>query len=247
MFTGVGYALDMIIATDNTPGEPWVNGGGTEFDPVKPGIELEIYKAIAEILNLNIEFRRLPWKLCLQQLEHGKVDGIFPASFKEERLKLGVYPMKNGSVDTFRKTRDNAYYLYKTKDDPITWNGKEFKHISGPMGAPLGWAVVDDLIKMNLDIKEVPVHVKTLEMLLSGRLNGFVCLESVFDSYISNEPDKYKDIVKVSPSIWEKPYYLMLSHQFVQNNPDLAEKIWNEISNFKSTIEFQKINLKYTN
>lgn len=105
--------------TDNTPGGHYINGGGTGFHPEKPGVEIELYRMVGVKLGLDIRFRRLPWNLCLKQIQHNKVDGVFPASFKPGRTKIGVYPMKNGRVDPGRRTRNNAYYLYTLKSEAL--------------------------------------------------------------------------------------------------------------------------------
>lgn len=238
-------AKPLTWVTDDTPGDPYIIGGGTHFDSDLPGIEIELYREVAKQLNLDVTFKRMPWKRCLVLIEHNKVEGVFPASFKEKRMKLGVYPMKDGRVDTTRKTRNNAYYLYKIKSSPITYNGSSFENVSGMIGVPIGWAIVDDLKKMQVSVKELPVHENSLDMLVQKRINGFVCLETVFDGYIKRNPAQYSDIVKVSPPIREKPYYLIQSHAFVDANPELARKIWDTILTIKESEAFNRIVDKY--
>lgn len=249
MFSGCFFSLasaePLIWVTDNTPGDPYIIGGGTNFSTDLPGIEIEIYRLVAKQLNLDVKFKRMPWKRCLQLIEHNQVQGVFPASFKEKRMKIGGYPIKDGQVDTTRSTRNNAYYLYKMKSTPISFNGSSFENVSGMIGVPIGWAIVDDLKKLQVTVKELPVHENSLDILVQKRINGFVCLETVFDSYIKRNPTKYSDIVKVSPPIWEKPYYLIQSHAFVNANPELARNIWDTILAIKESVTFNSIVDKY--
>ena len=242
----ISSSQELIWATDNTPGGYYINGGGTTFNEEKPGIEIELYQMVGQKLGLTIVFKRYPWNRCLELIQKNKVDGVFPASFKEERMKIGVYPMSAGKIDPSKKSRDNAYFLYKLRSDPITWNGQNFINNIGSIGAPFGWAIVDDLKKKNISVIELPINTNTVNLLIHKRLQGFVCLETVFDSYIHNNFKEFSNIVKVTPPIWEKPYYLMLSHQFVVGNLKSAETIWNTIRDIKKSNGFKNLIKKYT-
>lgn len=240
------FAEPLLLVTDNTPGGNYITGDGTTFDDERPGIEIELYKMVAEKLNLQLTLKRMPWKLCLQQLEYNKVDGIFPASFNIDRMKTGHYPMKGGLVDPSRKTRNNAYYLYTMRGSPLSWNGSDFNGLSGSIGVPQGWAIAEELKNKGVPIKELPLHNKTPDLLVLKRLQGFICLETVFDYYLEHEPkNKYKNIVKEKLPIWKKPYYLMLSRQFVEKEPETAENIWNAIKEIKKTEAFSRLVNKY--
>ena len=235
----------LVWVTDDTPGGNYIIGGGTTFQEDKPGMEIELYRLAAEKLGIELQLKRMPWKMCLKQLEHDQVDGVFPASFKPERMEIGVYPMKDGKVDPTRRTRNNSYYLYKLKSSPAEWDGESFHDLSGMVAAPGGWAIIEDLKKMNVSVKEVPIHANSPDLLLQNRVEGFICLETVFDGYLKRRPEKYKNIVKVKKPIWEKPYYLMLSRKFVRERPELAQKIWDTIYGIKQSDDFSAIVDKY--
>jgi polar amino acid transport system substrate-binding protein len=42
------------------------------------------------------------------------------------------------------------------------------------------------------------------------------------------------------PPLIEKPYYLMLSHQFVATEPALAERIWRTIAQVRNSPAYRK-------
>ncbi len=241
------FAEPLVWVTDDTPGGHYIIGSKPGFDREKPGIEIELYQMVAQDLGLEIRFERMAWARCLYMIEQNRVDGIFPASFKPDRMKIGVYPMADGSVDSSRKTRNNAYYLYKMKQTPLSWDGSQFTQAAGVIGVPLGWAIVDDLKKRDLFIQEVAIEKTVPNLLIHGRLQGFVCLETVFDAYLDRRPETYGGIVKIDPPIWEKPYYLMLSHEFAARHPKLAEKIWNAIRDIKKSDRFDRLLKKYLN
>lgn len=135
-------SLSLLLATDDTPGNPWIMGGGLYFQKDLPGIEIELYRQIARQLGLELKMVRMPWKRCLFELKAGLLDGVFPASFNPERLKIGVFPFKNGKVDQTRKSRDSTYCLYRLKSSPVTWKDGELVNLEQmprpTIGAPLG-------------------------------------------------------------------------------------------------------------
>jgi len=241
LWGSAAWAEPLVWVTDDTPGGYYIVGGGASFEKEKPGVEIELYRMVAKKLNLDIRFKRLPWKHCLYLIEQNRVDGIFPASFKSERMKIGAYPMKGKTVDTSRKTRDNAYYLYKLKKNPIGWNGTAFAHVSGHVGVPGGWSIAGDLKSKYDFIIEDHINGNTPNLLVHGRLQGYVCLSTVFDAYLNRQPEAFGSIVKVQPPVSLKPNYLMLSREFVSIHPQLAEKIWDTIREIKKSWEYTRM------
>ena len=242
-------ATKLLLATDDTPGNPWIMGGGSQFDPHLPGIEIELYRLVAARLDLELKMIRIPWKRCLADLKQGRVDGIFPASFKPERLALGAYPMRNGLVDSSRKSRDGAYYLYTHQSAPLRWNGQQFINLHlmarKTIGVPLGWSIASDLHRLEIDLLEKARPADLLEILNKGGLAGVVCLDTVMDTYIAQTPHRFTEIVKTHPPVAEKAYYLMLSRPFVTRYPALSQNIWDTIAAIKAEDAFSNIVQRY--
>jgi polar amino acid transport system substrate-binding protein len=228
-------AKPLVWATDDTPGGHYIIGGGPEFQKKKPGIEIELYRMVAEKLGLDLVFKRFSWQQCLFLIKTNRVDGIFPASFKPERLAIGSFPMAGEKIDESRKTRNNAYYLYQLKTGPVIWNGTAFSPDHPvTIGVPEGWAIVDEAEKIFGTVIKELVNPRTPNLLVHKRLDGFICLETVFDAYLSGKA-AYSGVVKTGPPIWKKPYYLMLSRNFCASQPGLSEKIWDAIRDIKQT------------
>ena len=239
------FAEPLIWATDDTPGGYYIVGGGSDLDKDHPGVEIDLYRRVAEKLGIDIQIKRFPWKRCLSLIEQNRVDGIFPASFKSKRMKIGVYPMSGKTLDLNRKTRDTAYFLYKLKSNNITWDGNTFSNVNGSIGVPRGWAIVDELKKKGVQIIELDINKRTPMLLTHKRLQGFVCLETVFDHYIDNNPSVFSNIVKVHPFVKDKPYFLIFSHKFVNKFPKLSEKIWDTLHDIKQTKWYSDLVDKY--
>lgn len=243
-------AASLLLATDDTPGNPWIMGGGSDLQKDSPGLEIELYRLVAKELNLDLEIVRLPWKRCLSDLKHDRVDGIFPASFKPERLSLGLYPTKNGKIDPSRKSRDSAYFLYTMMDSPLGWDGRSFVNLNlmerQTIGVPLGWSIASDLRRLGVDLLEKPRPLDLLAILEKGGIAGVVCLDTVMDAYIAQSPNRFRKLRKVVPPVVEKAYFLMLSHAFVSEHPDLSQKIWDTIAAIKESDGFKTLLIRYT-
>ena len=242
-------AVTLHLASDDTPGSPWVMGDGAHFQTGAPGIEIELYQLMARRLNLELSMIRMPWKRCLADLKTGRLDGIFPASFKPERMSLGVYPMRDGNVDMQRKSRYSAYYLYVREGSPLGWDGRSFVNLNRldrqTIGAPLGWSIVTDLQRMGIDVLEKPRPVELLTILKNGGIAGVVGLDTVIDAYLSQLPDRFSTIRKVYPPVAEKAFFLLLSHAFVEKHPTLANQIWDTIAEIKQEPAFRAILDRY--
>jgi len=241
----IGAPLKKITLVYEIKPNPPFYLGKKMIDWNRPGITLEVIKLLERKLNIEVDFERLPWAIGLEKVKNNEVDGIFHASFKEQRLKVGVYPMRNGQPDTNRRLMTQSYFLYKRKNSPLQWDGNTFTNLVGTIGVINDYAVVGDLKDMNIEVEEVSTQLVNLRRLVQGRVAGIAGLELMNDFHINARPEEFKEIVKVYPPIAQKPYYLMLSHELVGENPDLAEAIWDAIQDIRVSEEYFQIAKKY--
>jgi polar amino acid transport system substrate-binding protein len=236
-----------LFATDILPDPPYIIGEGTDFDQDKPGIEIELYQLVASKLNISIKFVRLPWKRALIQLKQGKIDGLFPANFQKKRMQIGAFPMENDQIISSLNVRKSIYHLYKHEESSLFWDGVTVKgvDIDSPVYAPLGWLIVDDMTQMGVPVEGIHDMSRAFKLLAANRIAGVVCPDTVADFYMDAAPENYLDIVKLDPPIKEKLYYLMLSHPFVQQYPELANKIWKTITEIKDSEQYRHLFEKY--
>ncbi len=218
-------------------------GNGTAI-PEEPGIAVEMVRRIeTRVPNLRIIFSRKPWARCLAELESGAVDAIFSSSFKADRLKLGVYPMKDGKDDRRYRIDTKSYSLYTLRDSASKWDGKRFDNFQQGVLALRGYAIVDELKKQEVAVKEVNRADDAFRMLLAGRADGFAHLTE-FGDYLIKGKSEFARIVKVAPPIMVKDYYLQISHQFVARHPALAPVIWKALADIRQA-EAEQLEVKY--
>ncbi len=237
--------VTLVFAFQDVDNFPYEIGDGESIDPQKPGITIELLQLVAQRLHFTIEYKRLPWKRCFLEMQKGTVDGVFSASFKPERLEAGAYPMQAGEVDENRKTFSMTYTLYARAGTDIRWNGSAFATPPKKIAAIRGYSIVADLTNMGLTVEEVKDTYVALKWLKAEMFDAAALLELSGDAALTQYRDEFAGIEKVSPPLTTRDYYLMLSHQRVQQSPALAEDIWNAIKIVRESEEFQRIMLRY--
>jgi len=199
----------------------------------KPGAAVELVKFLEqEIPDLKIEFYRYPWKQCLLKLKAGEIDGAFNGSFTKARLDVGTYPWKNGAVDDTRRLTTMSYHFYKLKGSPFSWDGTKVSGLNGKIGTPLAFSIEGDLKSMGLNIlsaREIQVNFSNL---LRNKVDA-IALQSVTGDYHLSTKSGLSSVEKVQPELKNKAYYLMLSKQFYEQNPELSEQIWDAIAKLR--------------
>jgi polar amino acid transport system substrate-binding protein len=237
--------IALVYDTDENP--PFIDGVGTDIDARKPGFIIELVRAAAAHSGIAITLTRVPWARGLELVEAGDADGIFMSSYTEDRLRYGVYPMKDGRPDTTRKLTDLSYWFYARKDSGVTWDGKTLANLQAPIGATTGYAVVPLLEKLGFRVETDPNHLRNLHKLAGGEIDAYAELQAHVDGLIKKYPAMFQSIVKLEPAIRTTPYYLMFSRTFYAARPTDAERFWDAIGWVNGQAAFQDmVREKYT-
>lgn len=236
--------VNFRICYEDVSQPPYYFGAGTEIPSEKPGIYIDISDILQQRLNLNIQHFRAPWKRCLAMLRKNAVGAVYGASFKEDRLVIGRYPMAGGKVDEERRITTKSYSLYRNAEAKIRWDGAVLDHNQGQIGAPLGYSIIPFLEKHGAKVVTRWTTESGLDLVSLGRLQSFAAQDPAADALIIENPHKYRNVVKVVPPLQTKSYYMMISHGFYQQMPKLAEEIWNTIALIRNE-ELPKLYVKY--
>jgi len=211
---------------------------GTGLKPASPpGVSLDILNKISNDLNFEIEYVRRPGRRILHELKEKQLDAAFIFSYKPEREEFGVFPMKEGKPDGDKRLTVLSYVLYKMAGSELDWDGEKFINLRGVIGANSGYSIVKDLKKKGIKVEEARSTKNNFTKLRSGRIDGVADQGIVADAYIHT--NDFSDVVKVSQPIATKDYFLIFSHEFSTKNPDLRDKIWNEISEHRDQLAEQ--------
>ena len=242
-------ALDITIAYEDKAQPPYYMGSGKVLEKA-PGVAVEMVLMIKDMLeDINIHLLRMPWMRCTSMLGRNRVDGIFNASYKQSRLALGWYPTvdhtQKGQVDTSRRIATITYSLYALKGNQLGWNGSNYDSLKGKIGAPIGYSIVGDLRKQGVLVEEASSTLLNLRKLSAKRVVAVALQDVTADSIIKSDGDRFGNIVKLHPPLKTKPYYLMLSNNFVSAHPKVSQKIWDSIRIIRES-KLTEITRKYS-
>ncbi|MBF0205397.1 MAG: transporter substrate-binding domain-containing protein [Oligoflexia bacterium] len=212
---------------------PFELGEGSALATPHPGISIDILRMVGEKLNLQIDFRRSPWKRALEiELQNGNIDGLFSASYVKEREAFGIYPLIGQTPDEGKRLYTSSYVFYQAKGNNISWDGNtlDFRET---IYVPVGYSIADDLRKKGLKVAENNSPQQLMQQLALKRIKIAALLEDSGDFVMSSRPDIGKSVEKLSPPIKTKAYYVLFSHQFYAKNEGLALRIWDTIENIR--------------
>jgi len=245
-------AVEITFAYEDKEQPPYYMGNSLLVPDENPGISVDIMKKLDEMIDgLEIKLIRCPWTRCLHTLKSNIISGAFNASYKQERLNFGRYPTldneREGPADISKRITFLTYSFYKLKGTNVEWDGKIINNAeSRTIGAPFGYSVVGDLRKKGFDVDVSYGTKSNLERLALRRVDLAALHDVTADSIIKSNPKSFENIEKLRPAYITKAYYLMLSHDFVEKNPEIAQQIWDAIEIIRET-EFDEIASKYAN
>jgi polar amino acid transport system substrate-binding protein len=226
----------VTIAYEDGANPPWSSPDGT-------GVDHQLLKMVGAKVGVTFTMTVMPWKRCLAQMQENKVDGALNASFKEERLAMGNYPMgADGKVDPAKKLHDDSYHLFRAKGANLDWDGKAFANLAGKIGIQSGFSIKDQLTKAGAQVDEEAKDLAgVMKKLAAGRLQGAALHTTAADAFLAANPEVAAKVEKVAAPLVVKPYYLMLAKGFCEKNPELAQRIWTAIAELRATPDYQKL------
>jgi len=195
-------------------------------------------------LELRFDYVDLPWERCLEDMQAGKVDGAIGAGFLPSRLVLGVYPEDAaGRLDPSKYLVMNSYHLYVLKGTDLVWDGTHFTNLTQPIATTIGYSVIDQLKAAGATIEltgsSADRTLALFQRLAEGRVQAVAMVTKVADALLRNHPDLARRIEKYPVPLVEKRSYLMLSRQFVDTDPMLADRIWSTIASVRGSADYQ--------
>ncbi len=220
----------------------------------KPGISIEYMQLVEKRMNellhprkFKINYGTYPWKRLMISMKSGVLDAILAASFKQDRLQYGLYPMKDGKPDEARRMETHAYAFYSHKNNPVIWDGVKLTNLKGSVSVPRGYSIIAVLDKLNIPYETSSGTPNDFEKLVIGRSNAICALEDMGAAILRSDSKKYENIVKVMPALKSKAYYMMMSKQFFLKDRVLAELIWYAVADVRESEDLKEIRAQYLN
>lgn len=230
--TGKPPAAPLRLCFESATIQPWRTEDGK-------GLNIELLQQVSQQLNQPFVYLALPWKRCLASLQANEVDGAFAASFSAERLEIGAYP--GGKVaDPAKRMHTDRYVLLKRKGSAVQWDGKHISHLDGPVGVQLGYSIGAQLRTWGVAVEEGNQGALALaRRLMLGRV-GAVAMGGSDATMLMAQPEVATQLEELPLPLTEKPYYLLLSHQLLATQPELAQRIWKTLETVRNSPAYKK-------
>ncbi len=230
--TGKPPAGPLRLCFESATIQPWRTEDGK-------GLNIELLQLVSHQLNQPFVYLALPWKRCLASLQANEVDGAFAASFSAERLEIGAYP--GGKVaDPTKRMHTDRYVLLKRKGTAVQWDGKHISHLDGAVGVQLGYSIGAQLRGWGVPVDEGNQGALALaRRLMVGRV-GAVAMGGSDATMLMARPEIASQLEELPLPLTEKPYYLMLSHQLLASQPELAQRIWKTLETVRNSAAYKK-------
>lgn len=206
----------------------YLAGNGQEI-PSKPGVAIEMIERAAAACGVAPTLSRYPGGRLLARIGDNTIDAVALLSFNRDRLALAAYPMKGDAADPDFQIASLSYAFYVRTGSPVTWDGMEVTGLEKPIGANLGWSIVDDLKKQGLAVEPAKDTENNFNKLLGGRIDAVATHVTIGDAYIA-EKGLAGRVTRLEPPISTKPYYLVLSHAWRDAHGEAADCLWQSIA-----------------
>lgn len=212
------------------------------------GLHIDIIRTALRDLGYEAQFKATSWKQCLSDAEHGLVDAVATASYRDDRAAYLNYP-EGAAVDKKSPWRVSqvGYVLVTSafdkqgKKNTYHFDGN-FKKVPEPVRAPIHYSVVKDLEKEGLEVREGKNSLYNFKQLAQERTGSVVDIEDVA-LYFGTQPQFADKLTIQKKRLNYKSYFLAFSKSGSIKR-DASEIIWTKIAkirdNPKQIAEFLK-------
>lgn len=232
----------LVFCHEDQNAYPWVFPHMGSYD----GLNIRMLNQLSRQLEVTIELIGLPWKRCLAQLQQNEVNGAFAASFKKERLNMGLYPItKAGDLDANQRIHMSGYSLYILKGSALGWNGEGFFNLKGDISIQNGFSIGDRLKELGIKPIEFKNPKDSLLNLKAGNVEGAALQPERTDKILKKHPELAKHIEKYPVPISQKPYYVMISFELAKDHPKFVETFWYQLSQLRESKTMDDIESRF--
>ena len=193
------------------------------------GYDVDIARAVAQKLNLKVEFLTAPWDAMLAAFDAGKADVVFnQVSITDERKKKYDYAEPYTVVH-------GAIITHKDNDDIKSFD--DLKGKKNADSATSNWAKV--AARYGAQNVTVDSFSKSMELLVSKRVDTVVRDNIVFYDFIKQRPGAP---VKIAAEGSDTDYTAPIVQK---GNTELADQISKAIEELKNEGKLAEISIRY--
>jgi polar amino acid transport system substrate-binding protein len=210
----------------------FIMGNGRAIPP-QPGIAVEIVQEAARLCGVKVESARYPGGRLLALLENAEIDSVLMLSFSAERQAIATYPMAGDTIDEGLQLATLSYAFYVREGSRLAWDGKTLSGQTQPVGANLGWSIVNDLKKAGIEVETAQDTRNNFSKLMLDRIDAFAIQSSIGDAYLAAH-ELEANVTRLEPPISSKPYFQVFSQAWYAANPDAARCLWQKAAEVRA-------------
>ena len=231
-FAQVALACPFGVAYSDQASPPYYLGAG-EAIPANPGIAVELLTLAATKMGCKIEWKRLPGRRALRELESGTVHAMLLLSYSKERAAYAVYPMVGDTPDPTFSLATLRYSVYVKNGSAFKWEHNQFTPARAIVGTNAGYSVADEVRKLGPAVEEAPSTANNLQKLVMGRIAAYVGQDLQVDLVL--EDTQLNGVQKLPVPFSSKDYYLPFSKPFFDKSPASATQLWKQVAEARKT------------
>ena len=217
------FAKDFQFCLENQQVPPFLLGTADIVEG-KNGIVGDLLFISSQTSNLPIKFNRRPWKRCIEELKHGKVDAVAAFVFSEDRDNWSAFPKTNGELDD-RFFYQSNYMVFTYPGSQISWDGESMLPKTAKVQSIPGY-VADQMLQDMGFIPSAPLQPKkALELVSRGLLDGFV-MEALIGQTILNDLGLADKVIALETPFSSQYWYAAFSKQAYEERPEDIEAFW---------------------
>ncbi|OFL65745.1 hypothetical protein HMPREF2758_08500 [Facklamia sp. HMSC062C11] len=195
------------------------------------GFDVEVGRAIAEELGMEVEFMEVTWEGLLASIDNGKVDMVInQVAFNEERDEK--FALSNPYMYSYP-------VLIVKKDNEDVKSFEDTKGLKTSLNVSSNYAKVAE--KFGIEITPSETFNKDIELLLSGRTDVVVNGNVAFADFMTQKPDTP---VKVVDTL-DEPDKIIIPMK--KDNTELQEKVNKALDSLRESGKLAEISKKYLN
>lgn len=224
------------LCQDDVAAYPWRTASGN-------GLHNTLLTEVARRTRLVLETQSMSWERCLDLLRKGQIDGAIGAFFTREYLAFGAYPLTaNKKVDKSRRLSDESDALYILDGNPeaVYWDARELQLPTGKAVAIQRGSSTAALLRyMAVELDESDIKPESILHKVLTHDAAAAVLNTRDGTYQLKNPVFSGKFTRLDPPLASREAYLLFSRHFTQEQPGLAERIWEEISKVRESADYQ--------
>lgn len=229
-------ATELRVCSDNRNVPPLIYVDGM-------GAAQYILPRVAANLGLDLSIVYHPQPRCLLEVDQGHFDAVLVAAPNPITLNTLAFPItKDGQFDRNRAYLDMTVVAFRLKTSQAQWDGKHFsnldKQVLYEVGVPSIHSLMQEIDVPSKASARTPVHMINMMRLQRADI-GIGLGPAVAYALHVEDPDAEFEIIQ--PPLLQTTAYLGLGKTFQAANPELSERLWDEIRRFIASPQWQAV------